>query len=524
MQTPSIAQLHSAAEQALNRGDMRALHHYCRQILQADPAHSDAWFLASITAAAAGQLYKAVEMVERALAGSPDNPEYLAQKARYYAQLNEYDRAIEAADSALAKNPERPLILDTLGVIYARFDEHHKAITPLRRAVSLAPEDPQFQFNLASTEQFLGNMDAARAAYEKAITLQPDFARAHWALSELGKNSAGTGDTDKLNSLLQQPQLSAEDQLYFSHALARNLEQRGDYSQAFQCLNNAKQRYRKKIGYTFSQDATLFGAVKSAFASPAPNSATGLGNQSLFIVGMPRSGTTLVERILASHSQIESLGELHEFPLAIKRHSNTGSSHTLDVDVITEALNVAPAAIGQDYETRCRARGKSAAYLIDKLPMNFLYLGFILRSLPEAKIVVLDRHPLDVCLSNFRQLFSFNFRYYHYHYSLEDTAHYICAYQDLMSHWKTVYGDRIHTVNYEKVTENPRQESRALLDYLGLPWEETCLEFHKSGAPASTASSVQIRQPIYRDSVKRWKKFEKELTPAIEIFNQAGIL
>ncbi|WP_043319562.1 sulfotransferase [Microbulbifer sp. HZ11] len=524
MQTPSIAQLHSAAEQALNRGDMRALHHYCRQILQGDPAHSDAWFLASIAAAAAGHLYKAVEMVERALAGSPDNPEYLAQKARYYAQLNDYDRALQAADLALAANPERPLILDTLGVIYARFDEHHKAINPLRRAVSLAPENPQFQFNLASTEQFLGNMDAARAAYEKAIALQPDFARARWALSELGKNNASIENTAELKKRLQLPQLSAEDRLYLSHALARDCERSGDYAQAFECLNTAKHRYREKIGYSFAQDAALFDGLKSAFSSTAPDSATGLGNQSLFIVGMPRSGTTLVERILASHSQIESLGELHEFPLAIKRHSNTGSSHTLDLDVIAEAMNVAPAAIGQDYETRCRARGRSAAYLIDKLPMNFLYLGFILRSLPNAKIVVLDRHPLDVCLSNFRQLFSFNFRYYHYHYSLEDTARYICAYRDLIDHWQTIFRDRIHTVSYEQITENPRREAHALMDYLGLPWEEACLEFHQSDAAVSTASSVQVRQPIYRSAVARWRKYEKELQPAIEIFAKAGLI
>ncbi len=503
---------------------MRALHHYSRQILQLDPEHRDAWFLISIAAGAAGQMRKAVEMVERALHSDPQNAEYLTQKARYCAQLNDYKSAIQAADAALAASPNRPLLLDTLGVVYARFDEHHKAIAPLRGAVAQAPHNPQFQFNLASTEQFLGNIEAARTAYQKAIELQPGFARAHWALSELGKNSTGTGDTDKLNTLLQQPQLSAEDQLYFSHALARNLEQRGDYSQAFQCLNNAKQRYRKKIGYTFSQDATLFGAVKSAFASPATNRATGLGRQFLFIVGMPRSGTTLVERILASHSRVESLGELHEFPLVVKQHSNTDHPRTLDEQVISGALEQPPNSIGQAYEARCLARGKSADYLIDKLPMNFLYLGFILRSLPEAKIVVLDRHPLDVCLSNFRQLFSFNFRYYHYHYSLEDTARYICAYKDLMSHWKTVYGNRIHTVNYEQLTETPRQEAGELLQHIGLPWEESCLAFHQSNAPVSTASSVQIRQPIYRDSVKRWKRFEKELTPAIDIFNQTGVL
>ncbi|WGL15852.1 sulfotransferase [Microbulbifer bruguierae] len=532
MQAPSIQQLHASAEQALNRGDMRLLYHSCRQILQTDPAHADAWFLISIAAATAGQVNLALEMIERALQYNSSNTEYLTQKARYHAQLNQYAAAIQTADTALALNPQRPLLLDTLGVVYAKFDEHKKAIIPLRRAVTRAPDNAQFQFNLASTEQFLGNQDAARAAYEKAIVLQPGFARARWALSELEKNSADTARAvnrqKELPALLAQPGLSAEDQLHLSHALARDWERNGNYTASFACLDAAKHRYRDKIGYTFDQDAELFRALKSAFPTDkqanVQNRDGSQGEKSLFIVGMPRSGTTLVERILASHSQIQSHGELHEFPLAIKRHSNTSSPHTLSPDVITAALAVDADIIGRDYIARCRERGKSGARMIDKLPINFLYLGFILRSLPKAKIVVLDRHPLDVCLSNYRQLFSFAFRYYHYHYSLADTARYICAYLDLMAHWKRLFGKRIYTVNYEQLTDNPEREARALMEYMELPWEAECLEFHRADAAVSTASSVQVRQPIYRDAVQRWKKYEKELMPAIEIFRQAGII
>ncbi|GAB2510352.1 tetratricopeptide repeat-containing sulfotransferase family protein [Microbulbifer agarilyticus] len=527
MQNPSIPQLHAAAEQALNRGDMRTLHQYCRQILQLDPSHGDAWFLISIAAAAAGQVNKALEMIERALAVSARNAEYLSQKARYCAQLNLYAKAIQAADAAMSENPERALILDTLGVVYARFDEHEKAVVPLRQAIARAPDNAQFQFNLASTEQFLGNQHAARAAYEKAIALQPKFSRAHWALSELGKNETQSAAGCELEKLLGQPGLAAEDQLYLSHALARDLERAGDYAQSFRYLAQAKARYREKIGYDLSQDAELFEAIKSTFPSdtPIPKGANAsLGENCLFILGMPRSGTTLVERVLASHSQVETLGELHEIPLAIKHHSQNRSTQTLDPEVITGALAADAESIGRDYVARCGERGKTATRLIDKLPMNFLYLGFILRSLPRAKIVVLDRNPLDVCLSNYRQLFSFNFRYYHYHYSLTDTARYICAYKDLMAYWNSLFGDRIYTLNYEKLTENPEQEARTLMQYLELPWEAECLEFYRSDAAVSTASSVQVRQPIYRSAVERWRKYEKELQPAAEIFAEAGLI
>jgi len=528
MQTPSIPQLHANAEQALNRGDMRSLHQCCRQILQMNPGHIDAWFLISIAAAAAGQVNKALEMIERALNGAPDNTEYLTQKARYCAQLNRYAAAMQAADAAIAQKPQRALLLDTLGVVYAKFDEHAKAIEPLRMAVTQAPDNPQFRFNLASTEQFLGNQQAARAAYEKAIALQPGFARARWALSELGKNNGENHGSAELESLLETSNPSAEDQLYLSHALARDCERGGAYAKAFDVLDSAKRRYREKIGYDFAQDAELFSALKAAFPSNGtfrderPEST--LGEQSLFVVGMPRSGTTLAERILASHSQVQTLGELHEFPLAIKHHSGTDSPRTLDPEVISAALTADASTIGREYVNRCRERGKNGTRLIDKLPMNFLYLGFILRSLPRAKVVVLDRHPLDVCLSNYRQLFSFSFRYYHYHYSLADTARYICAYRDLMDHWKASFGDRIYSVSYEKLTEDPEGEARVLMDYLDLPWEAECLEFHREDVAVSTASSVQVRQPIYRSAVARWRKYEKELQPAIDIFARAGLI
>ncbi|QKX17072.1 sulfotransferase [Microbulbifer sp. YPW1] len=525
MQTPTIKQLHAAATQALNRGDMRSLHQCCREILQREPGHSDAWFLISIATAAAGQLNKALEMIERALQKAPRNEEYLSQKARYCAQLNRYAPAIQAADAAMAEKPQRALILDTLGVVYAKFDEHNKAITPLRQAVALSPDNAQFQFNLGSTEQFLGNQEAARNAYRKSIELKPDFARARWALSELEKNTRNSDKRDTLQSALEKPGLSAEDQLYLSHALARHYEQGGLYRDAFSVLAEAKSRYRQKSGYTFAQDAELFSSIKSAFpVDTAGESENDLGAESVFILGMPRSGTTLVEQIIASHSQVATLGELHEFPLIIKQHSATSSPQALSPEVVSAALRSAPEEIAKDYIERCRERGQNSARSIDKLPMNFLYIGFILRSLPRAKIVTLERHPLDVCLSNYRQLFSFNFRYYHYHYSLSDTARYICAYQDLMAHWKSIFGDRIYTVNYEGLTENPERESREMMQYLDLPWEHGCLNFYRSENAVSTASSVQVRQPIYRDAVERWKKYEKELAPAIEIFSRAGMI
>lgn len=524
----SVSQLQDAAIQALNRGDLRSVQQHASAILQKEPQHADAHFMLSIVAAAAGQVHKAIDLVGRALEYRPGDAEYLTQKARYHAQLNQYLPAITTADAAMAANPKRALLLDTLGVVYSKFDEHEKAIAPLRAAVSHQPQNPQFQFNLASSEQFLGNDDSARRGYERAIALRPGFARAHWALSELEKNQSTADRRQTLSSLLEQPNIRSEDQLYLSHALARELERNNDPAAAFQCLEQAKSRHRQQIGYEFSQDEALFTALKNAFtekkSTPAANAQT--GEEMLFVLGMPRSGTTLVERILGSHSQVQSLGELHEFPLAVKQNSGVKSPRVLDSEVISKAKQCDPADIGRHYLARVHERERSQApvRIIDKLPMNFLYIGFILQSLPGAKVIVLDRNPLDTCLSNYRQLFSFNFRYYHYHYSLTDTARYICAFSDLMHHWQSIFGERIYRVNYETLTEAPEAEARAMTDFAGLEWQAQCLEFHKSREAVSTASSVQVRQPIYRNAVERWRRYEKQLAPATEIFREKGLI
>lgn len=522
----TLKQLRDAAVTALNRGDLRRLQQYCQAILQRDSQQPDAHFFLSIVAAAGGQLRKAIERVDSALAIQPGDSEYLSQKARYHAQLNEYRPAIAAADAALAAGPQRALVLDTLGVVYSKFDQHHKAAQALREAVAKSPGNAQFQFNLASAEQFLGRREAARSAYESAIALRPGFARAHWALSELEKNQADSARRQTLEALLRNPALGSEDQLYLSHALAREYERQQDYAEAFSCLERAKARQRKKIGYSFSRDEQIFAAMKKAFPLQNLPQSQGdaPGSELIFVLGMPRSGTTLVERILNAHTQVCSLGELQEFPLALKRCSGDRSPRVLDEQVIAAAAQKGCKNIGADYLEQLQARGRGEQRLIDKLPMNFLYIGFILQSLPGARVVCLERDPLDTCLSNYRQLFSFNFHYYNYHYSLADSARYICAFTDLMQHWKRLYGERIYTVNYEALTAAPEREAGALMRYLRLDWQAGCLEFHKSAGAVSTASTMQVRQPIYRSAVQRWRKYEKQLAPAVEIFRERGLI
>lgn len=522
----SVDQLHRDAVKALNRGNLSALKQLCGAILKQDPEHADSWFMLSIAAASAGQVGRALELINRAVALAPDQTEFLTQKARYHTQLHQFRAAQVSADRSLERKPVRALTLDTLGVVYSKLEQHEKAATAFRLAVTREPDNAQFQFNLGSAEQFIGHQESARAAYEQAIALKPDFARAHWALSELGKTEGSGGQKEVLQEQLQKSNLSSENQLYLSHALFREYEREGDYAGAFEILQRAKTSYREKIGYDFSRDQGLFSSLEKTFPAQrqSPASPGEMGQEMIFVVGMPRSGTTLVERILHAHSQVHSLGELQDFPLTTKIVSDTRSNTVLDPQVIEAAGSKNPSLIGEQYLARIAERSAEGQRFIDKLPMNFLYLGFILEALPEAKVICLQRHPLDTCLSNYRQLFAFGFHYYHYNYDLRDTARYICGFYDLMTHWKRRYGNRIYEVEYETLTAQPESEARSLVEFTGLGWEPECLDFHSASGAVSTASTMQVRQPIHRNAVERWRKYEKQLEPAIAIFSEAGLL
>ncbi len=212
---------------------------------------------------------------------------------------------------------------------------------------------------------------------------------------------------------------------------------------------------------------------------------------------------------------------------AVKRCSATRSPRTLDEEVIERSLAAPPGCVAQHYTAAVRSRlGASEPaprYIIDKMPLNFLYLGFILRSLPAAKVICVRRHPLDTILSNFRQLFAVNFSYYNYHYDLGNTARYYILFHQLMQHWREVFGGRILEVAYESITTDPEATVRSALTYLDLPWDDDCLRFHERKAAVATASAVQVREPIYRSAVGRWQGYAQQLAPAAALLKSAGI-
>ena len=512
------------ATAALNASDYARLQKLCKQILDSDRNQADAWFFMSIVAEAGRQPVHALQFVDRALQIDPVHSEYLTQKAKLHSLLNHYAAALEAARSALKAGPDRAIVLDTLGVVLTRLGVYDEARDLLQRAVDMEPANPQYQFNLGSAEQFLGHDDAARRAYEQSIILKPDFCRAYWALSELEKTGNESGRLDNMLKLAASTSNSL-DQLYLAHAISREHEKQGDFDKAFEILDTSKQRRRTELNYSVDQDLQLFETIRNAFTETQPEASgtDALDGRALFIIGMPRTGTTLLERILSSHSKVISLGELQEFPRAVKQLAGTRSPVVLDEETLSAALDADMGALGEAYAGMLSDRARPDKFFIDKLPLNFYCVGFIMAALPRAKVICLRRNPMDTILSNYRQLFALNFSYYNYHYDLADTARFFVEFDRLMSFWQSRFGDRFYQLDYETLVESPEQSTREILEYLGLEWEPACLEFHTHQGGVATASASQVRQPLYNTSIARWKKYEKHLSPAMEVLDQAGI-
>jgi tetratricopeptide (TPR) repeat protein len=513
------------AERALNRRDYRLAHALCLKTLAAEPRHADALFLLGMIAAEHGNYAKALEVIERAVAIEPHKPEYLAQRGRCLVALQRPREAFEAASAALALAPRDALTLDTIGVVMTRAGAHADAVEPFRRAVARDPAKPAFRYNLGAALQFVGDLRGAEAEYRAVLALDPSYHRAWSSLAQVARGALTPADVARLERALEGPSLDADAELHLCHALAKQHEDDGEYAAAFRLLVRGKRRKAASLDYRFAADDEIFAAARRLPAELAAHAAPGASSREpIFIVGMPRTGTTLVERILSSHPDVFSAGELTNFGLVLKRAVKTPSNRVLDSETLAAGARADLAAVGAAYVESTRPRTGRTQRFIDKMPLNFFYAPLIARALPNAKIVCLRRNPLDTCLSNYRQLFATSFSYYNYAYDLLDTGRFFAAFHSLTALWREALADNYLEVRYEDVVDDPEREARRLLEFCGLPWDARCLAFHENPAPVATASSAQVRQPIYRSGVERWRRYEREVAPLRALLEAEGVL
>jgi len=341
--------------------------------------------------------------------------------------------------------------------------------------------------------------------------MAPNYYKAHAALTGLGGISKECNHIPLLEQLFSQTQ-RADDRLYIGHALAREYEALADFDKAFHYLETAKKFKLDKLKYSIDEDKALFKSLVSHFKGGKSSLSQGFENEeAIFVVGMPRSGTTLVERIISQHTDVTSAGELQHFGLLVKKMAKTPSNRVIDAETVIATKDIDFKELGEAYIESTRALTGKTAKFVDKMPLNVLYVGFILHALPKAKIVCLDRNPLDTIVSNFRQLFSVNQSYYNYAYDLQSTTEFYLLFKGLAELWLDIFPENFYLINYEKLVNDPLNEAKQIIEFCDLSWQEQCVEIHQNSAPVATASALQVRSPINNRSVGNWKKYDAYL-------------
>lgn len=517
-----LPDLHERAATSFNRRDWPTVWALTAELLAQGPGTADLHYMRGISALETQRLSDAAVHLGRAWELAHDRAEYGAQLARVLSMLRMSAQALAVAREALPRARDAATF-DTLGVVLSQVHVHDLAAEAFGRAAALMPDSARIRFNLATAWIALGNLDEAEQELEACLGLDPRHWVAHLSLAHLARQSPDSNHLARLHAVMPAANGDAKAQMYVHLAMAKEHEDLGDQARSFEHLQLGKQAGRLGRNYSIERDVALFRALTLAFPTPVQQTVGHRSSEPVFVIGMPRTGTTLVDRILASHPDVYSAGELENFGVVLKRLAGTDSPHLLDPITIGHALRCDPRRLGRAYVESTRPQTGSKARFVDKLPHNFLYAGFIARALPEARIICLRRHPLDTCLSNFRQLFALSSPYYDYSFDLQDTAAYYVLFDRLMTHWKNVLPGRILEIRYEDLVDRQEEMSRQIIEHCGLSWDPACLDFHSTSSPVATASAIQVRTPMYRSAVHRWKRFAKELEPARRYLEAEGV-
>ncbi len=462
----------------------------------------------------AGKPGDVLSRIAQVYPGGPSDPRLLVQTAYAHTLLGHVKQALDAAMLAMATPPSELWALDLLGNIFTLCHRPGDAYAAFARARQVAPERPDVLFNLATAAAFLGLEEEAEGAYDKVILAAPDHAEAYLNRSLVRRQTVQDNHVPQLSAALGGGALPWQREVYLRYALSKELEDLGDYDRAFVNVARGAAVRRQHMNYAVSQDVdamALIAATHDAdWCAPAANPRPDAGP--IFIMGLPRSGSTLLERMLGQHEQVQPLGELQYFGQALVAafRKGMGRMPTGKDELIRLSVDLDMADIGESYLAAAAPLRDEAPYFIDKLPINFLYAGLIARALPSATLVHIRRDPLDLCMAIFKTLFR---DAYPFSYSLEEMGIYYRAYDGLMDHWRRALGDRLVEIDYEDLVRAPRETMEALLPALRLSFEEACLSPEKDRTAVMTASASQVRRPIHSASVGSAARYGSHLDP-----------
>ncbi len=498
-------------QNALAVHDYKAVHKIAMTRLAENLSDPAPFYLLAHIALDHGNSKKSEELFQQAVSLEPNDPRYLSAFAKVLSLRGNQEAARRYNEHAAEQTIDDAHVADTIGVVFSRTGFHQKAIPFYKLAISLKPQPDNFHFNLAASLRFLGQFEDAAKSYREAINRNADNVRAYSSLISLQKQTEDKNELNALYALFERHTDSAENRLHIGHAIAKTLEDLGRHPESLDWLEKAKAKKRADLNYDMNVYFDIFEAARKSFEN-LPSFENASTEAPIFVIGLPRTGTTLVDRIISSHPDVISCGELNAIAALVKKATQTTSQFVMDGETLFAATEIDLAKIGNNYWNETQALRQGYERMTDKMPLNFFYVGIIHRAFPNARIICLRRGAMDSCLSNYRQLFSTSYSYYNYTLSLKDTAAYYHRFDALMNYWsEAIPSDRFMQVHYEDIVFDQDTQTRRLLAFCDLDWNEACMRFHENEAPVSTASSVQVRQPLYSGSIGRWKKYGDKL-------------
>lgn len=436
--------------------------------------------------------------------------------------VNRLGKLKAAADELAAMPPQGPQFLTRVGQAYTMLGAHDRAEVFLRRAADAMPDSGPAQYNVAAALIFLGRFDEAKARLLEAVRLEPRHYPAYFSLADIEKQTPQSNYIPQLEALFQGPDRDGNRTLHVGHSLAKTWEDLGDHEKAFDWLLKAKAIRGQRADYSALREDGIFAAAPGTveagrgqgFEDGAP----------IFIGGMPRSGTTLVESILAAHPDVTAGGERGIIPALVKYIGAGRDRHILDAANLRDTAEVDLHKLGKGYMDSIRPVAGDTPRVTDKTLMNVLYAGVILRALPNAKVICLRRDPMDSVTSFFRTMFVATPHVYPSVYDLKHAARHYVRFHRLADQWRDLLPpDRYREQSYEALVADPEGQTRELLAFTGLEFHPDVLRFHELEGIVSTASVAQVRKPVYKTALGRWKRYGKRLQPAIDILRDAGI-
>ena len=506
----------ATATQLFARGEVEEAEKLCREVLKKKPDDVNGLVLLASIASKMEQKEDAIVLLERAVELKPKFARAWADLAESYSEIEDYGKALDAVQRVIQLQPDLPFGFMIRGSILGKMHDHEGAINSYGDALKIEPDHMGSNMGLGNVLKTVGRYEESVAAYKKCVEIQPIFAEAYWSLANLKTYTFDESEIKAMEEHVKNDQMPINNKAFFHIALANAKEKQKDYEEAWVNFERGNDLRRQEEVYDSVQTQVTHDQLIEVFNEELIESIKDKGCPSkapILIVGLPRSGSTLIEQILASHSLVEGTKELPDLSLLARKLTKSRPQGIKYPDAVKDMSDEELVEYGEDYLTTTKRYRTDKPHFIDKMPNNFANIGFLKMILPNAKVINAQRNPLDSCISSYKQLF---YKGQSWSYDLFEIAEYYLEYQRMMDHWHKLFPGEILDLKYENLINNQQDETESLLKYCGLEWEEQCLKFYETERSINTASSEQVRQPIYKGAMNAWKNYESHIGPLIE--------